>query len=274
MKLKAILKPILTDSELALLVQSYDVVGDIAVIIVPETLIHRESAIGTAILNSHPNIKVVAKRAGQYSGSYRTIPLQVIAGETRLETIHTEYSLRFKINLETVYFSVRSSTERKRIADLVKRDEQVLVMFSGIAPYPLYIARFSYAVAITGIEINDTAHRYGLENVRINKLSEKISLHLGDVSEVLPQLRNRFDRIVMPLPKTGLRYVEHALDHLNHGGVIHHYVMQQPETVEQAVAEFMHRCARAERNVSKWDLKVCGHTGPNTYRYCIDAHIE
>lgn len=274
MKLKAMLRDTLSEEEIGYLIQSYDVIGDMVVIIVPTELVHRESLIGETILQMHPAINVVAKRVGNYRGELRTIQIQIIAGENRKETIHKEYGIKFKFNPEEVYFSGRSSTERKRIADQVSDNETVLVMFSGIAPYPLYIAKFSGADTIIGIELNPEAHRYALENKSLNKIKGRIELYNGDVTELVPKLGLTFDRIVMPLPIAGSQYLSLALDHLNPDGVLHHYVMRNPETLHQAIHFLSDTCKHASRALRHYLVTVCGHTGPNTYRYCIDAFIH
>ena len=158
MKLKVALKGELSQEELDLLVSSYDMVGDIAIIIIPPELEHRESLIGQTILKFHKNIKVVAKRDGNYEGEYRTIPLKIIAGENRKETEYREHGLRFHLNPEEVYFSVRLNNERKRLASLVKPGESILVMFSGIGVFPLVIAKHSDAREIVGIEKNEAMY--------------------------------------------------------------------------------------------------------------------
>ena len=90
MKLKGALQDLFSEHELNLLVRGFDVVGDMAITIIPPELEHREAAIGEAILSANKNIRVVAKRDGVYSGEYRTIPLTIIAGENRKETLHKE----------------------------------------------------------------------------------------------------------------------------------------------------------------------------------------
>ena len=62
MNVKQALKNKLSSAELDLLVRAYDVVGDIAVIIIPPELSHRERVIGSTLLGLHKNIKVVAKK--------------------------------------------------------------------------------------------------------------------------------------------------------------------------------------------------------------------
>ncbi len=274
MKLKDTLRAALPEAELRALVQSYDVVGDIAIIIVQPELEHRQDLIAEAVLNANNNIKVVAKRVGHYETDFRTIKLEILAGENRKETIHKEYGIRLKLNPESVYFSVRSSSERKRVADLVTCGETVLVMFSGVAPYPLHLAKFSEAATIIGVEKNPLAHRYAEENLVLNRAEDRIRLYHGDVCEILPKLDLRFDRIVMPLPKGGRKYLYLALEHLRPAGRLHYYQLQSPETLNQSVHELGEICQQAKRTLSSCQTQVCGHTAPNIYRYCLDGLID
>lgn len=274
MSLKKRLNSVLTDEELNQLIVSYDVIGDIAITIIPPELSHRETLIGTAILKANKNIRSVVRRAGYYRGGFRTIKLKIIAGEDLRETIHKEFGLRLCLSPADVYFSVRSSTERKRIASLVNPGETVLVMFSGIAPYPLHIAKFSNAATIVGIEKNPVAHRYAEKNLALNKLQDRIRLYHGDVKVICPQLEVFFDRIVMPLPKTGGQYFSLALSCLKDSGVIHYYTIGSPDTIEDTVATMGKKCFENGRGLINYRAFRCGHTGPNCYRYCIDASIK
>jgi len=273
-KLKEILGELLPDQDLGKLVASYDMVGDIGIIIVPEALVQFESLIGQAILESHRNLRVVAKRAGHYGGEYRTVPLAIIAGENRKTTEVREYGVRLLVNLETVYFSVRSGSERYRIASSVTPGENVLVMFSGIGPYPLIISKYSAAKQIHGIEKNPEAHRFGLENVARNKKLDNVILHQGDVKEVVPSLKLLFDRIIMPLPTLAADYLETALSVLNSPGRLHFYDMQRPDGFEQTTRWLKRVCNVHRRDVLETSLVQCGHCAPSKYRICIDAVLE
>jgi len=272
--LKAHLKHILPQEELELLVRSYDVVGDMAIIIIPPELTHRERLIGQAILEILPHVKVVAKRDGLYSGEFRTIPLKVIGGEFRKETLHREYGVNLLVNPETVYFSVRSGTERKRIADQVRQGEDVLVLFSGIGPYPLVIAKNSCAREVVGIEKNPEAHRYGLRNLAKNKKLKNIRLYCGDAATVLPGLGRTFDRVVMPLPKGGESFLPLAFSVLRRAGMLHYYAMLH-ETEFAAGVEAVHLAAQAVgRTICRAEVMKCGHCAPRTYRVCVDCLMD
>lgn len=271
--LKETLRGHLSDDELELLVRSYDVVGDLAIIIIAEGLEARENLIGEAILAINKNVKVVLKRAGMYQGEFRLIPLEVIAGENRKETQCKENGVRLLLNPEIAYYSVRSSSERKRIAELVKPGEDVLVMFSGVAPFPLVIAKNSGAKSIVGIEKNPEAHRYGVENLKLNKKLRNIKLYCGDVDEVLPGLKRTFDRILMPLPKGADAFLKTAITHLSNPGILHYYSILDKTEFEQARVDVEEACGVCGRTLVSSDIVIAGHSGPGKYRISLDCII-
>ncbi|MBU0482939.1 MAG: hypothetical protein KKB30_00285 [Proteobacteria bacterium] len=263
----------LSPAELDLLVRAYDLVGDIAITIIPVELAEKEGLIGETILRLNKNIKVVAKRAGHYAGEFRTIPLTVIAGENRKETEHKEYGVRLRLNPEETYFSVRSGTERKRLATLVKPAEDVLVMFSGVGAFPLVIAKNSPAGQLIGIEKNLIAHEYAVHNLKINKKISNVTLLAGDVIDLVPGLGKEFDRVVMPLPKTGETYLDLAISALKKGGWLHFYDFQSLDSLADSVEKVAMAGKRNNRTISQTQSVICGHCGPGTYRICVDVKI-
>lgn len=273
MTLKEALAAHLSDEEMNHLVRSYDIVGDIAIIIIPDELVGRELLIGKAILDLNKNVKVVLKRDGIYHGEFRQIPLKIIAGENRKETICKENGVRLALNPEHVYYSVRSGGERKRIASLVVPGENVLVMFSGIGPFPLVISKLSQAKTIVGVEKNPVAHAFGVKNIGLNKKLKNIKLISGDVDVVLPELNTMFDRIVMPLPKSAYLFVENAVAYLSSNGWLHYYELLKKEDVPQTINKVEKVITGLGRAVVSNNVVVCGHCGPTLYRMCIDFHI-
>ncbi|RLG28106.1 hypothetical protein DRN98_10010, partial [Methanosarcinales archaeon] len=180
---KDILAENFTQTEMEHIPKSYDIIGDIAIIEMPDELKGRDREVAEYIMRTNKTIKVVAKKIGIHHGVYRTQDLKVILGENRKETIHKENNVLIKLNVETCYFSPRLSHERKRISQLVKNGEEILVMFSGVAPYPLVISKNSNPKNVYGVELNPEAHIYAAENARNNKLMNVNLIH-GDVRKV------------------------------------------------------------------------------------------
>ena len=271
--LKKLLRNQLNPEELGQLVGSYDVVGDIAVVVIPEKLEHHNSYIAETIFATNRKLKTVLRKVGAYDGEFRTLPLEVIGGEVRSETKVQEFGLSYQLDLQSCYFSVRSGTERQRVAGLVSKKERVLVLFSGIGPYPLAIAKKSGALVV-GVEKNPEAHRYAVENVRRNGFSEKISLHHMDAALFLQEQERSFDRIVMPLPKPGEPFLLPAMRALRCGGVLHYYKMAGVEMCTEICTNLNEIASVAGFEVEKIDCTKAGHCGNKIFRWCFDCYMK
>jgi tRNA (guanine37-N1)-methyltransferase len=222
-KLREILSGVLTEEELENLVTSYDVVGDIAIVEIPEELKNKQNKIADAILKTNKRLKVVAKKLGKVERKFRVRPLKVIAGENRTETLYTEHGCRMKLDVAKVYFSIRLSHERKRIAELVKQKENILALFAGVGPFPLVISKKQPTAKIIAIELNPEAVKYLKENIKLNK-AKNITPVEGDARKiVLKKYKNFADRILMPLPRSADKFLDVALAGARDGCIIHIY---------------------------------------------------
>src|SRR3990170_506355 len=226
--LKEILKGKLPAEELELVPSSFDVIGSkekaVAIVEIPEELKHKEKMIAEAIMEMQKSVKSVLKKTSERKGDTRIREFELIAGDANTEVIHKENGHLLKLDSQKVYFSSREATERRRIAGQVKPGETVLVMFSGIAPFPIEIAKSQPDVdRIYGIELNEAAHNYGIENVRMNKIAHKIVLIQGDAREVCQRFFDKCDRVLMPLPLGAENFLDVAIKCLKEKGIVHFY---------------------------------------------------
>ena len=162
--LKEALSKILTNDELEQLKTAFDIVGDIAILEIPSSLDGKEKEIGHALLDVHSNVKAVFRKLSPMEGKFRVRKLKHLAGENRTETVYREHGCSFRLDVSKVYFSVRFSHERGRIADLVKENEKILVMFAGVGPFAIVIAKKHPGARITAIELNPDAVQYMNQN--------------------------------------------------------------------------------------------------------------
>ncbi|MEM1578122.1 MAG: methyltransferase, partial [Archaeoglobaceae archaeon] len=224
MSLKDILKEKLSEPELRILRRSFEIIGDIAIIEIPEELLSKKNLIVEAILSKHRHIKTVLRKSGQVDGVYRVAGYEVIYGK-ETETIAKEYGCRFLVDPTKVYYSSKLSTERERVAKLVKNGERVLVMFAGVGPFAILIAKLSKANEVIGVELNKFAVEYFRRNVRLNKVENIIVLE-GDVAEIVPKLEGRFDRVLMPAPYSAESFVYLLKGKVKKGGFVHYYTFE------------------------------------------------
>jgi tRNA (guanine37-N1)-methyltransferase len=273
-KIKEKLHHSFSGEEMDALVRGYDYLGDVAIIALPDELLHRKREIAQAILEGNKRIRLVTRKISHYSGEFRTASLEKIGGTGGFTTLHREYGIKLHIDPENVYFSPRSGAERYRIAQLVAPGEHVLVMFSGAGPLALMIAHHSKVGAITGVEKNSAAHRLAVMNVEANRYSDTIKCIQGDVKDIVPGLSREFDRVVMPLPFDGERYLDLALGALRRRGVLHYYAFQYKGKFGEARREVEEACCKAQRHLMDTGIFQCGHVGPRRYRVCVDATIR
>ncbi len=269
-----VLKDKLTKEEMKILPKSQEVVGDILILEISAELQKKEKLIAQAYLKTHKSIKTVVKKDHVHEGEFRLRRVKVLAGENRKETIHQENGVKIKLHLEKTYFSARSATERLRIAKLVKLGEKVLVMFSGAAPYPLVIAKHSQASMVYGIEINPEAHQFALESVDLNHLENRVKIFEGDVREIMPTMKESFDRIAMPLPKTGEEFLDVALPKVKKGGMIHLYAFLAEDEIPTHKKYVQSICKKLGYQIKILKTVKCGQFSPRVFRICFDIIVQ
>jgi len=266
--LREALSGVLSECELVLLPAGFDVIGDIAIMELPKELMKQKKVIGRALLKTFRNLKVAAVKTAPVSTEFRVRGVEVVAGEKRTITVHTEYGCRYRLDVSRDYFSPRLGTERMRVASQVKAGERVLVMFAGVGPYAVLIAKQRSPKEVVAVELNPDAARFMAENARLNKVG--ILTIQGDVRDATPLL-GKFDRIVMPLPKDAGDFLDVALPALKKGGVIHFYDFAgSPEESAKKVAKL---CRRLGYKIKIMDSVSCGSYSPQLGRVCVDLKV-
>lgn len=269
---KKALEKILSKEEIDIAKTAYEVVGGIAIIEIPDELMPKAKEIAQCLLESNNQLTTVVKKSSGHEGTFRTQKMTVLAGENTKVAEYKENNCIIKYDIENVYFSARLSTERKRIMKLVKPEEEILVMFSGAAPYPCVLAKNTEAKEIIGVEINPKGHEYGLENIKKNKI-KNVKLFCGDVREIVPQLHMKFDRIIMPLPKTAEEFLDITLPVAKKGCVIHMYAFYHEDEFSKATDEIAKYCKAKNREYKVLSINKAGQHAPRTYRICVDFEL-
>ncbi len=186
-------------------ITSFDIIGDIAIVWVPDQYMDKAKDIAQAITKIHKRVRAVYRK-NPVEGTYRTRKLELIYGTPGTETITKENGILLKLDVEKVFYSPRMSTDRLNIAKKIKPFEHVLVPFAGVGPYALLIAKMEPTAKVVGIELNPVAVSYFKENIKLNKLSNVTAIE-GDASKEMKNWRRWADRIIMPIPM----YAEHFL---------------------------------------------------------------
>lgn len=249
-------------ANLARLVPSgYQVIGDIAVISLPDELRDYENSIASAILARHRNVRTVLDRRPIPRGDTRVPEVRVIAGEGTTTTCR-EFGFSYRLDLSRVFYSSRLASERQRIAGLVRPGEDVLVPFAGVGPFVVPIA--ARGARVTAIENNPVSVRFLRENLDRNHVAGRVTVIEGDFYEVSRSLRPGFDRAVLPAPYLRDDALPVGSGLVKDGGTIHMYTFGRAPAGEELSRKYEEMGFGINR------VRRCGNVAPGICRYALD----
>ena len=278
-RLRKNLSNILSPEDINKVYNSFDVVGDIAIIRLPSTSQVNAQTAANVIMNRHRNVKTVLLQASPVAGELRLRRLTYVAGANKTSTVHREFGCFFAVDLEKCYFSPRLSHERMRIAKLVETKETVVNMFAGVGCFSVIIAKHANPEKVFSIDVNPAAVQFMHENIRLNRVYDKITPLLGDSKEIINnRLQRVANRVLMPLPEKALEYLSCALSALKtSGGWIHYYGLEHAKKTESPTEKIKLK-VEAALGALGVDfevpfVRVVRSTGPNWYQLVADLHI-
>ncbi len=270
--LKDRLKGRIKEEELSKVRRSFEVIGDIVIVDIPDEVYHLKDEIVNAILEKHRHVKTILRKTGEVSGDFRVAEYEVIYGK-ETETVAKEHGCRFLLDPTKVYYSVRLSGERERVFRLVKPGERVLVMFAGVGPFAITIAKNARPKEVVGVELNPVAAEYFRKNVKLNRVEGIVKVYEGDVREVVPKLDGKFDRILMPSPNNAMEFADVAALKAKPNTVIHYYTfagVEEEGELGKRVEELFSPYLKGKAVF----VRRCGNFAPYVHRYVVDLVVE
>lgn len=252
---------------------NYDLIGNIAIVKFQHGILVRDKKkFALQLLKEHKNIKTILEKSQKFSGRLRTQKTKWIAGEKTKEVLYRENNCEFRFNVDTCYFSPRLSAERNEIASLVKKGERVLVMFGGVAPFAIVIAKNSKASEVVSVELGRDCNKYALENVKRNKL-ENVRTIQSDVRKVVPKLRERFSRIIMTRPNLKDSFLDVAFRAILKNGVIHYYGFYAEDKFEELKKLIFEEALKTRKKIKILKVKKAGEVGKRKFRFRVDVEV-
>ena len=275
--LKEVLQERLDSTELEKLSSSFDIIGTIAIIKIPETLTSKRKLIADALLEKIRPVKSVFCQVSAIEGDYRLRKLELISGEKSPITIYKEHGCTFKVDVINTYFSPRLSTERLRIARLTAPNEVIVNMFGGVGTFSIIISRHNRSAKIYSIDSNPMAIDMCKQNIDINKLSGKVIPIHGDAKyEIEKNLKGVANRVLMPLPERARDFVDAAVSSLANGmGMVHYFCHVGADNKKDALQSGRNDTLEAFRRFthSIRNVRVVREVGPRFYQIVSDVYV-
>lgn len=192
--------------------ETYEKIGDILIVNLPQFLHQYKEKIGQAYKKVFAVKTVLLK--GSIHGEYRVPDFEIIAGSDT-KTIHKENGISYALDLSQVMFSSGNINERIRMSTF-PHNEKVVDMFAGIGYFTLPIAVYCHS-HVDAIEKNKHAFFYLQKNITLNKVQHLVTPYHMDCSEYT----GCADRVIMGHPDAHL-FLETAFNIVKKG-VIHYH---------------------------------------------------
>jgi len=197
--------------------------------------------------------------------------LSIIAGDENTKTLHNEFGLKYYMDINKVYFSPRLANERKRISNIVKKDEIIVDMFAGVGPFSIMIAKYSNPKKIYLIDKNKFAIKFAKKNIMINNVIDKIVTLNIDSKNIKKYLKDdKVDRIIMNLPFSAFNYFEKALKIAANNVVIHYYEILNDEYIDNRKNELKYIAEKEGFNIEDLKIRKIKSYSPHEFYIGID----
>lgn len=204
-----------------LLPSSFDVIGEVVLIRLPDEVLPYRLEVGKALLSFVPGCRKVGLDQGVH-GETRLRSLEPLAGSGPWATVHRENGIRFYVDVELAYFSPRLAREHARVAELCGERERVLDLCCGIGPFVLTILHRHLGSSAVAVDLNPDAVRLLRENALRLRVADRLEVREAS-AEAFLEGTERFSRVVMNLPREGNKYAPSVASHVMVGGTLHHY---------------------------------------------------
>jgi len=254
---------------------NYDILGNIAIIKFPdETGKEEKLKKAKELASQYKSVRTVLEKSGKVHGRLRTIKTKYLLGEKNLIAEYIESGCKFRFNVETCYFSPRLANERMEIAQLIKKSgaNNVLVMFAGVGPFSVIIAKYACPKRIVSIELGKECCKYAAENARKNKVVE-IETIQGDVKRAVKKLHEKFDFIVMPRPNLKETFLKEALGVAKKGARIVYYGFCAENKLVKMMDDLHKEAGKFKKKIKITNVKEAGDIAPYEHRYRIEIKV-
>lgn len=254
---------------------TFDLLGNIILIKFPRNVKEKEKKqFAKRILKEHKSSKTVLEKIQGFKGRLRKQKTCWILGEKTKEVLYKENNCVFRFNVDSTYFSPRLSNERKEIANKIKKNDEVLVMFAGVSPYSIVIAKNSKAKKVYSVEINKEASKYAKMNVELNKLKERVEIVQGDVKNFAKKSKKKFDVIIMPRPQLKESFLKEALRLSKKGTRIFYYDFTLISEKKKILEKIKSEAKKSKKKIKILKMKNAGEIGVRKFRVRVDFIVE
>jgi tRNA wybutosine-synthesizing protein 3 len=215
-------------------------------------------------------------RLGEVIGKKRESTVEMLVGENDW-VIRKESGIKYGYHLTQCMFSSGNVNERRRMGEIVSKDDVVVDLFCGIGYYTLPILVKSKAKHVHSCEWNINAINALKFNLKNNKVDNRCTIYEGDNRITSNDLLDIADRVLLGLLPTAEKSYHIALNCLKEtGGTLHLHGLAPADNHEKLVVETTATLEEINTNykVKKVNINKIKSYAPHWDHLVLDIEIN
>ena len=247
----------------------FQIVGHVALLQLHEGLSEFAQIIAEATMEFDHRIRSVAVKTNPTKGIMRKPGYKLVAGDSNTVTEHVEGGVLFRLDPLRLTFSAGNVAERMRLSNIIERDEMILDMFACVGQFSLHIAKKTGS-RVVAIEINPEAHRFLVENIKLNGVEDRMQALLGDCRKMHPV--NEANRVILGYLHNTIEYLPYALKSLREDGGYVYLHAALPKRDTPNIGNTINTIAMEQGFDTEVTVREVKHYSPGIEHYVFDIH--
>ncbi|MHA1793569.1 MAG: class I SAM-dependent methyltransferase [Promethearchaeota archaeon] len=223
------------DDLLRFVPRSFNIIGNIIILEIPEILLPHSKQIASALHSIHPNIKTIYNKRSERTGEFRTRKMELLWGDDKPRTTHIENDVKLLVDVKSTFFDPRLSNEHSRVfSDILEKNAnsgcKILDLFCGVGPFTILLAKKTRC-NIWAIDLNPAAIDLLETNIKLNKITgDRIKFYKANAMDFISNMKKDnltgfFDAIILNLPGKAHQFIEPCHSLLRQGGTLYWYTI-------------------------------------------------
>lgn len=245
----------------------YPMIGSAILIRLKKDLLPHKDIIGKAILEIKKEAKSVWIFKKPTRGIFREPQVECISGDCNPIVLHRELKTKFLIDISKLTFSPGNSGERKRLIDIIKKNEVIVDFFACCGNLSLPVAVNKKIKKLIAIEVNSYAYSFLLKNIILNNISDVVSPFLLD--NHYWSIFNIADHVLLGyLPAPDRYQVEVSVKTLKKsGGTLHYHWISNENEYRKELEDLIYFIRSLSRKVKVIEIKSIKSVAPRRNHY-------
>ena len=212
---------------------------------------------------------------GEIRGRKRESDVRMVLGEDDW-VVRLENGVKFGYNFTKCMFSAGNINERRRMGEIIIKNDIIVDLYAGIGYYSLPILTNQMAKHVYSFEWNPIAISALRRNIEINDIDEaRCSIIEGDNRITTNELKDIADRVILGLLPSSLEGLKPALRVLKYdGGILHIHGLGRSLNYEDWVSDVEEKLVNENYKINRKNLIKIKSYSPHWDHLVLDLFLE